>query len=92
VVLNLSGVRGTSAALSGNVRDCVVLRENPTHGLSAGGGVEFGAYRMRIAPEFRCTHWTGRAFGNSQRAFGNSGPTFVRSVNNQGEFLPGIRF
>lgn len=64
-----------------------VLRNDFTHGLALGGGLEYAAARLRIAPEFRYTHWNASAFGS----FGFRG-TAVRSTVNQAEFLLGVRF
>jgi hypothetical protein len=88
-IRSISGVNssllGVTAGPVFNVRS--VLRHDPTHGVAVGGGVEVKAGRLRIAPEARYTHWTDRAF--TDIGFRNA---FARSVDNQFEFLLGVRF
>jgi hypothetical protein len=64
-----------------------LVRDDPTHGFAAGGGVRLRFGRLRIAPEVRYTRWTGRGFEEQgSRGF------FVQSVQNQADFLVGLSF
>jgi hypothetical protein len=51
------------------------------------GGVEFGAGRLRLSPEFRYTRWSSRYW----EIFGSRG-YFSGSNLNQAELLFGLRF
>jgi hypothetical protein len=79
----LSGSTGAIQTLSGSG----ILREDVTHGVAVGGGVEIKAGRIRIGPEIRYTHWGEQPFRETV-----SRTSTVRSVDNQFEFLLGIRF
>jgi hypothetical protein len=88
VVRNISGVESTILNVAGNpINLRSLLRHDPTQGVAVGGGLEVKAGRLRVAPEVRYTHWTERAFGDA--SFRSAG---VRSVDNQFEFLLGVRF
>lgn len=59
------------------------LRKRHYPGLTAAAGVEFGAGRLRVLPEFRYTRWTANI----------SGPGgLLRFAPNQAEFLVGLLF
>lgn len=63
------------------------LRDNPTHGLAAAGGLRFRLGRLWAAPEVRYVRWNGRPFDQQgPRGF------FIQSLRNQAEILVGIGF
>ena len=99
VARRASGVEGLihdfgRDAIGGNLVDrtftlspSVLIRDNPTHGVTAGGGLQFRALRLRVSAEIRYTRWMGHTFDQEgSRGF------FVRSHQNQTEFLVGLRF
>ena len=57
-----------------------------THGLIAVGGIEFSAWKFKVAPEFRYTRWNKRFWED----FGSRG-FFTGSNPDQYEILLGIR-
>jgi len=64
-----------------------VTRDNPTNGVTVGGGANLRAGPLRIAPELRYTRWLGRLFDEQgSRGF------FVRSTSNQVDVLVGVTF
>jgi hypothetical protein len=63
------------------------LRDNPTHGIAAAGGLRLNFGALHIAPEIRYTRWIGRPFDEQ----GSQG-FFVQSARNQVDFLIGVRF
>jgi hypothetical protein len=87
----ISGVQANFSNLATGVTDTLnsasVLREDLTHGVAVGGGLEVRAGRLRVAPEVRYTHWGEQPFREIL-----SRNALVRSVDNQFEFLLGIRF
>ena len=58
-----------------------------THGGVAGGGIEFQAKHLKVAPEFRYTRWNKRYW----EQYGSRG-YFTGSNLNQMEILLGLRF
>ena len=99
VLRRLSGVEGSVHSFGQNIvtgapfdttrplNTAFLLRDDPTHGFAGGGGLRFGAGRLRVAPEFRYTRWTGRGFDEQgSRGF------LVQSVENQAEILVGVTF
>jgi hypothetical protein len=60
---------------------------NPTHGVTAGGGLRLNMGFLRISPEIRYTRWSGVPF---QQA----GPygSFAQSTQNQLDLLVGLTF
>jgi hypothetical protein len=59
------------------------LRKRLYPGLTVAGGVEFGAGRLRVLPEFRYARWTANI----------SGPGgLLRFAPNQAEFIVGVLF
>lgn len=76
-------VTGTSSTVTLDTTDPSELRKRFFPGLTAAAGLEFGANRFRLLPEFRFTHWTANI----------SGPGgLLRFPSNQVEFLVGVRF
>jgi hypothetical protein len=93
VARSLSGVKGvvqgfgTGMIASSPLNTRELLGDNPTHGFALGGGLQLRVGKLRIAPEIRYTRWTGRAFDTQgSRRF------FVQSLQNQADFLLGLRF
>ncbi len=99
VVRSLSGVEATTHEFGVNPatgapvdstfrpETAFLLRENPTHGIAVAGGLRLNVGLARIAPEIRYTRWTSPAFDEQgSRGF------FVRSTQNQLEFLVGLTF
>ncbi len=64
-----------------------LLRDNPTQGFVAAGGLRLSIGVAHVAPEIRYTRWTGRPFDEQ----GSQG-FFVQSSRNQVEFLVGLTF
>lgn len=60
------------------------MRHRGTKGFVAAAGIEKRTARVRIAPEFRVTHWVDRNFGVHDAP--------LRSNLNQAELLVGITF
>jgi hypothetical protein len=58
------------------------LRKRTYPGVAVGGGIEIGAGRIRVLPEFRYTRWTANI----------GGPGSLLRFANQAEFLLGILF
>jgi hypothetical protein len=89
-VLHIVGVDFQTGApfettVEGNTR--FLLRENPSHGLTVGGGVRLHAGSLSITPELRYTGWTGRPFEDQgSRGF------FVESIRHQLDLLVTISF
>jgi hypothetical protein len=73
----------TNSTMPLDTTDPSELRKRFYPGLTAAAGVEFGADRFRVLPEFRLTHWTA----NIARSGG-----LLRFATNQAEFLVGVRF
>ena len=99
VVRSLSGIQGAARSFGSDLASgapfdrtiplntSFLLRDNPTHGLAAAGGLQLRAGPLRLAPEFRYTRWTGRAFDEQgSRGF------FVQSLQNQVDLLVGLSF
>lgn len=86
VLRHFSGLTASSSSVP-SLDSRFLLRNDITHGVAAGGGVEFRVSRFKIAPEFRYTYWGSRAFDE----FGSRG-FFVRSNQHQADILLGIRF
>ena len=64
-----------------------LLRDNPGHGATVGGGILFTTGQFRIAAEIRYTRWHGFAFSEiGSRGF------FVQSAQNQVDFLLTLSF
>ena len=63
------------------------LRDNPTHGVTAGGGLRFRVGFLRVSPEIRYTRWSGSSFQEAG-SFGS----FVQSKQNQLDLLVGLTF
>jgi hypothetical protein len=80
---NGSLVTRTSSTMPLDITDPSELRKRLYPGLTAAAGLEFGADRFRVLPEFRLTHWTA-----------NIAPPggLLRFATNQAEFLVGFRF
>jgi len=82
----------TGPVFSGEVVDYTIqrsVRKSPaevTHGLIAAGGIEFSAWKFKVAPEFRYTRWNKRFWED----FGSRG-FFTGSNPDQYEILLGIR-
>ena len=57
------------------------LRKRFYPGVTVGGGIEIGAGRLRVLPEFRYTHWTANIGGPG---------SLLRFAPNQAEFLLGF--
>ena len=99
VLRDLSGVGGSVSSFgldifgkpvdtrSTPLNSSFLLRDNPTHGFAAGGGLQLQALRLRLSAEVRYTRWTGHSF-NQQGSQG----FFVESNQNQADFLVGLRF
>ena len=56
-------------------------------GFTGGAGIEVNALLLRVAPEFRYTHW-----GNDSAPNPNAGGGVIPSNRNQVEFLVGLSF
>ena len=80
---NGSLATGASSTTPIDTTDPSELRKRFFPGLTAAAGLEFGADRFRLLPEFRFTHWTANI----------SAPGgLLRFPANQVEFLVGVRF
>jgi hypothetical protein len=64
-----------------------LLRSNPTHGLTFGGGVRLHAGLVAVSPEIRYTRWAGRAF-----EWDGSGGFHIGSTQNQIDLLVSLKF
>ncbi len=60
-------------------------RFDTTHGMVAGGGIEFGSRHLRVTPEVRYTRWNDDAL----KVFGSRG-YFVSSSQNEVKVLLGL--
>ena len=80
---NGSLATGTSSTILLNTTDPSELRKRFYPGLTVAAGLEFGAERFRLLPEFRFTHWTANIAGPGG---------LLRFPTNQAEFLVGVRF
>ncbi len=63
------------------------IRDNPVHGVVAGGGLRFKLGHLSISPEARYTHWGSITFDE----FGSHG-FYVQSLQNQADVMVGITF
>jgi len=80
-------IGGNQINSSGQLSTSFLIRDNPTNGVAVGGGVRLKLGPLRIAPGVRYTHWGGKLFDQE----GSQG-FFVRSTQNQAEFLVGLSF
>jgi hypothetical protein len=76
-------VTGTSSTSPLDTTEPSELRKRFYPGLVAAGGIELGAGRLRILPEFRYTRWTANISGPGSP---------LRFAPNQAEFLVGVLF
>jgi Outer membrane protein beta-barrel domain len=78
---------GTPIDATFSVPASTILRDDPTHGLTAGIGFRPINRPLRVSPEIRYTRWTGRPFDDQgPRGF------FLQSTRNQVELLIGVSF
>ncbi len=89
VVHNFGVDYGTGAPFDTtfNGNTAYILRDNPIHGVTAGGGVSFRLHFLRVSPEVRYTRWSGGSFQEAG-SFGS----FVESNRNQLDLLVGLTF
>jgi hypothetical protein len=70
-----------------NLSTTYLLFNNPTNGITAGGGLSFRMGFLRVSPEIHYTRWTGRPFLDA----GSHG-SFAQSAQNQLDLLVGLTF
>src|SRR4051812_21640542 len=81
-----SGIQTSVVGASSLTGQRVGFRDDLTHGLAVGGGVDVRAGRLSIGPEIRYTYWLEQSFHDSLFR-----TALVRPVDNQFEFLLGVR-
>jgi hypothetical protein len=83
----VDSIAGISVNNTLTLNNSFLTRDNPTSGVTAGGGLRISLGPLRLSPEVRYTRWIGRAFDEQgSRGF------FVQSQQNQAEFLLGVSF